>query len=395
MRIGIFTFRITDRPTGLANYARSLSYALADLDDHVEVILLNPHPESKLQWYRDFATWPLRSTSEPSSYGYILATAPFRLRKAAKKMKLDVLHAPGNVAPFIGPRSGTARVATVHDVAPLALPAEHRARARLAYWVGVPPLRWTADAVIADSAAAARDISRYAKLSSDLLHVVHIGTDSVDDAQIQERQHGAAAVTRSLGVSGPYFLVVGDLRPRKNVARVVQAFREVQMRHPDSHLIVIGQQMHRGEEITRAAEGVPGVVFAGYVTDAQRAALYAGAQALVFPSLYEGFGLPILEAMAVGTPVITSDRSSMPEVAGGAALLIDPYDTEAIVTAMTRVLTDRDLATQLSRAGVNRARELTWESTARQTLAIYRKVAGHGQHSRLVPDSIHGHIADA
>lgn len=379
MRVGLFTFRILEKPTGLANYVRSLAYALRHVDDRVEVILLNPHIEAPPSWYSDFPTYPLRSVLEPSNPAYILLTAPFKLELAARRLRLDVVHAPANVAPFANPFPVSARIATVHDVAPLGLPLEHRTRAILGYALGIPQLRWTADAIICDSTAAAHDLVRFAHLPSRTIQVIPAGTDPISPDDLLLARRRAPAIKKAIGVDGPYFLAVGDVRPRKNLLRVIQAFEMVQERLPNARLVIVGQDMHRSDEIARAAANVPGIVRLGYVDDEQLDALYAGASALVFPSLYEGFGLPILEAMARGTPVITSDVSSMPEVAGQAALLVNPYDPAAIANAMASVASDKVLARRLSKAGRERAAQFTWDETARRTLAVYEEAVSRSR----------------
>jgi glycosyltransferase involved in cell wall biosynthesis len=176
----------------------------------------------------------------------------------------------------------------------------------------------------------------------------------------------------------PFFLFVGSLLPRKNLARVLDAFAALRASHaPDAQIVVVGVKRVFGADggETRRAD-LAGVRFAGYVDDATLGALYRRAICLVSPSLYEGFGLPIVEAMALGAPVITSNVTALPEVAGDAAVLVDPYDTDAIEQAMRRLLQDDGLRADLRARGFQRARAFTWERAADGVLAVLRRAAG-------------------
>jgi glycosyltransferase involved in cell wall biosynthesis len=176
-----------------------------------------------------------------------------------------------------------------------------------------------------------------------------------------------------------YLLFVGSVQERKNVRACLLAFADVCQRGLPHHLVIVGAKQWRYAEILNTLEGLAvkdRVHFTGYVEDADLPALYTGAEAFVFPSLYEGFGLPVLEAMACGTPVITSTTSSLPEVAGEAALLVDPKDVEALAAGMERVLTDPALRTTLRERGLQQAARFTWARTAQHVVDVYRAVLG-------------------
>jgi glycosyltransferase involved in cell wall biosynthesis len=285
------------------------------------------------------------------------------------------VHAPGNIAPFIGPKFGARRVATILDVAPLVLPSSHRARSSLAYAAMIPPLRWTADAVITISHSSARDLTRYTYLPKRLIHVTYPGTASYLDEEIATWREKAIGLLPKLGITKPFLLAVGDVRPRRNLIRVIEAFSIVRRDYPEFQLVIAGQEMHRANAVAEAARALgDNVVRPGYVDDETLDVLYTAAAALVFPSLYEGFGLPPVEAMAHGTPVIASNTSSLPEVVGDSALLVDPYDARAIAHAMTMLLLDTGTAQEFARKGRERAKNFNWERTARETLEVYRDV---------------------
>jgi glycosyltransferase involved in cell wall biosynthesis len=186
----------------------------------------------------------------------------------------------------------------------------------------------------------------------------------------------AGPVLEKYGVERPYILYVGALESRKNLPRLLEAYARLRKWSARWKLVIVGARKWKFTPIFEAVQRLglePHVHFTDYVADEDLPALYRGAELFAFPSLYEGFGLPVLEAMACGTPVVTSNRSSLPEVAGDAALLVDPLDVEAIAGAMQRVLADEALAAGLREIGLARAAQFTWERTARETVAVYKK----------------------
>ncbi|MCJ7832186.1 MAG: glycosyltransferase family 4 protein, partial [Actinobacteria bacterium] len=194
-----------------------------------------------------------------------------------------------------------------------------------------------------------------------------------------------AAAKRDFGIDGPYQLFVGGLEPRKNLRMLLRAFSHLPADIRPT-LVLAGAPVHwipGGPEIMASAmRALPSdvkdkVVLTGYVTEAQKVALLTGAEALVYPSVYEGFGMPVLEAMGCGTPVLTSNLSSLPEVAGEDAVLVDPYETSSIADGMQRLLTDDDLRRRLGQAGSARAARFSWEETARRTAAVLHRAAEH------------------
>jgi glycosyltransferase involved in cell wall biosynthesis len=276
-----------------------------------------------------------------------------------------LIHAPSLAFP---PHDARPLVVTVHDVLfrthPDAYPARgarfhERELARLPQAdLVICPSRTTADAV--------REVH-----PSLRIEVVPLGTDMAapPPAEIER-------VLDRRGLRRPYVLWAGTLEPRKNLERTLQGFAIAEggaRGGLDVHLYLVGPRgWLRGETQELLAGREDGVRWLGPVARDELTALYAGAEAFVFPSLAEGFGLPVLEAMACGTPVITSDRSALPEVAGEAAVLCDPADAQSIGDALARVLGDGGLAQRLSRAGLERATQYTWDRTARSTAALYR-----------------------
>jgi glycosyltransferase involved in cell wall biosynthesis len=275
--------------------------------------------------------------------------------------------------PLAHPRT----VVTIHDLGYRAFPEAHPPLARRYLdW----STRWSAAVarrVIVPSAATARDLIAACGTPPERIVVIPHGYHP------RFRPLGRAEVDAGLarlGIAPPYLLFVGTLQPRKNLARVLAAFEQVAAGGWPGKLVLVGQQGWLSDPIF-AAMGRPGspahgrIHLTGYLADADLPIVYNGATGLVFPSLYEGFGLPTLEALACGTPVLTSATSSLPEVVGDAALLVDPLDTDAIAAGLARIVGDGALRADLRRRGLDRARRFTWRRAAERTLAVLEAVA--------------------
>ena len=284
---------------------------------------------------------------------------------------VDVFH----IGEFQLPRSGPAAppfVATVHDLTTLTHPAHHTLLNRVVHRRRLRWIRRHAARVIAVSDSTGRDLGTRAGIGAGRVTVVH-----------EARGHALPtpddpdAVLRRYDVGRPYVLAVGTLEPRKNHVRLVHAFEGLDRHAPE--LVLVGARGWRSRHIAKAIEASPArerIRVLGPVPAADLAALYARATVFAYPSLYEGFGLPVLEAMAAGVPVLTSDRSSLPEVAGDAAVLVDPGSIESIRAGLARLLAEPGLRERLGAAGAARERTFTWERTARETLEAYHEAAG-------------------
>lgn len=294
---------------------------------------------------------------------------------AARQHKLDLIHDPTGTCPLLLARTG--KVITIHDVFPYVSPKTSTTLDWLIYHFWLPLAVRGVDAVITDSTHSKADILRYFHLKSDKVTVIPAAAGDryqpLEPAQVQ-------SVLRRYQLAQPYILYVGSIEPRKNLLRLLQAYARLRDDLPAWKLVIVGaRNAWKSTPISaelRKLNLTSWVQFTGYVPEEDLPALYNGASLFVFPSLYEGFGLPVLEAMACGTPVITSNISSLPEVAGDAALLVDPYNVDEIAAVMRRVLSDPDLCADLRHRGLERAKEFSWERTARQTLEVYRKVLG-------------------
>lgn len=306
----------------------------------------------------------------PNAYVISRSIMQWKFSSGLRKRPVALYHEPNYLAyQFSGPT-----VITAHDASWVRHPETHPADRLKAIDRYFPRSLAAAGAILTDSEFVKREMIELFGVPPEKIFPVLLG---VSEAFYPHSPEESAAVMAAHGLEfGHYVLSVGTLEPRKNIPALIDAYARlplaVQQRYP---LVMVGMRGWLTSELEARMRPLVerGVVKPlGYVADEAMPLLYSGAAAFVFPSLYEGFGLPPLEAMACGVPVIASRTSSLPEVVGDAGFLIEPRDVEAISAALYRVLEDRVLAAALSRKGVARAASFTWERTAEETLAVYR-----------------------
>lgn len=291
---------------------------------------------------------------------------PLLLARRAKQRGVDLVHCPATFSPRVPDRP---LVLTVHDVLPFRYPELFPrvvvAHSRLVWRRAIA----RAQRIITGSSHTRDELVELLGASPERVAVTPYGVSErfqpldVDRAWLGER----------FGLAGRFVLAVGTLEPRKNLVTTVRAFRVVSERVDDCQLAIVGGRGWRNDEF-EAELGVASehVRVLGRVGDEELVKLYAAADCFVYPSLYEGYGLPVLEAMAAGTPVVTSNTTSLPEVVGDAGLLVPPRDVGAVAAAVTTLLTDAEAAAALSRRGLERARGLSWDACAEATVAVYQ-----------------------
>jgi glycosyltransferase involved in cell wall biosynthesis len=267
-------------------------------------------------------------------------------------------------------------VVTVHDISFAVRPDFFTRKDRFLLKALVPWSLRRAARIITDVEYTKRDLVRMYNLSPEDIEVIPLAADP--RYHPMDRVRCRQIVAERHGISGPFVLYVGTLQPRKNVATLIRAYGMFRERTGLPHkLVLTGKPKYMYQSVLDAlneSRFPDDIVLTGFVTDADLPIYYNAAAVFAFPSLYEGFGLPVLEAMACGTPVISSNVTSLPEVAGDAALLVDPREPEAFCDALVQVLGDEEVANRLSQRGLEQAARFTWERTARETLAVYRDV---------------------
>ena len=289
--------------------------------------------------------------------------------------RVDVLHSLHYSLPLLPCRAR--RVVTMHDMTGFLLPHMHT-RAKGAYMrFFIRQAVRRADFLIFVSASALEDSRKWFGLALPNSAVIHHGKS---DAFHPDGDEAAlAAVRQRYELPERYLLYLGTLEPRKNVSLLLRAFAQLAARHPEARLVVAGKKGWHFEGIfATAAELGLGerVRFAGYIDEADKPALMRSALLFVYPSLHEGFGIPVLEAMASGVPTIAGNRTSIPEIAGDGALLIDPTSQAELADALERLYTDPEARLQLAERAVAQAARFSWKKTAQETAAVYRRVAG-------------------
>ncbi|WP_152413103.1 glycosyltransferase family 4 protein [Nitrolancea hollandica] len=304
-----------------------------------------------------------------------------RLSVEILRQPVDALFIPAHVVPPVHPR---ATVVTIHDLGYLYEPDSHTAWSRRYLdW----STRWSvamARRIIAISGATRDDLVRHYGAAPEKIRVIPHG---IDEGFHPLQQDVVAREVRRLGFRQPYILFVGTIQPRKNVARLIAAFDILADSNRELELVLAGKRGWLAERIDAAIQSSrhrDRIRITGHVPDASLPALYNGAEAVVLPSLYEGFGLPALEAMASGTPVVVSNRGALPGIAGDAALVVDPLSPQAIAAGLTAAL---DPATRARRieAGIQHAARFRWTTAGQQTLEVIEEAAGitrkaaHGQ----------------
>jgi glycosyltransferase involved in cell wall biosynthesis len=380
--IGIDASRATRAyHTGTETYSLELIKALVGLaSSQRRLRLYTPQPLQHTDW-PDSPHVETRVIPWPRMWTHM------RLAAELRQHPPNVLFVPAHVLPLY---CSVPAVVTVHDLGYRHYPAAHRPFDR---WY----LDWTtrrhtrvARHIIADSLATKQDLIDFYAANPDQIHVVYLGRDE-KLARVTNPQL-VAQTKAKYHIDGDYLLYVGTLQPRKNLVRVVEAFhaaisdlagfsRTQSVRNLSGLKLVIAGK--RGWLYNAIFERVQSlglterVIFPGYMDDQDKPALLSGALAYVFPSLYEGFGLPVLEAMACGTPVLTSNISSLPEVAGGAALLVEPHHTEEISNGLMQLISNINLRQQLVEQGYQQIQKFSWQKAARQVLEILEKVAGN------------------
>jgi glycosyltransferase involved in cell wall biosynthesis len=354
MRIGIDISQIVHEGTGVSTYTQELVRALLSIDKENKYVLFGASLR-KLSTLKDFAKslkgeafekfYPIPPTLAEPLFN-CFPRPPIELFTG----KLDVFH----TSDWLEPRALCPKVSVVHDLAMFRFPEVAHPKILATHKRKLELVKKESRIVIAVSESTKKDLVEIMGFDPKKIVVIYEAAGS---------QFKPTLGKSKLAIDGKYLLTLGTREPRKNLRRVIEAFSRLHL--PDVMLVIVGK-FGWGEDI----RPVENVIIAGYLPNEDLPSVYSNAEAFVYPTLYEGFGLPVLEAMSCGVPVVTSNVSSLPEVAGDAAILVDPNDSDAITSGIRQVLKDKD---KLILKGYKQASKFSWEKTARQTLEVYNR----------------------
>jgi glycosyltransferase involved in cell wall biosynthesis len=347
------------RKAGISNYTRRLVQALASFDSPIALRVLLDRRDNDAAWVP--SNVKIARTITPAHHRFERFTLPFEIARYG----FHILHSPD----FITCAGCFKKIITIHDLYFIEHP-EAMSEDGKRYYSRTTWSAQKADAIITVSDFTKRDILRL------LPTVPEIKVNVIHEAAVTQPTHPIPK-SPNPDLQSPYALFVGTFEPRKNLITLLRA---MQLTAPDFNLVVVGESGWGDNEPTRLARELnvdKRVHFAGRVSDDERDDLYRNTRVFVFPSLSEGFGLPVLEAMSMGAPVVCSNAGSLPEIAGDAAILVDPLDFESLARHLAKMWKDDALRAEYSKRGLARAKEFSWRKAAEQTLEIYRSVIGN------------------
>ena len=291
----------------------------------------------------------------------------------SRNYNLDIIHSL-NQGPAFFKLKRQKYIITVHDILPIVFPEVRPFDVYLVYKFLLPKTLKNADKIITDSNSTKKDLIHYFNVPEEKIKVILLAADEkfqpLNDEETKE-------VKQKYHLNFPFILYLGGLAAHKNISTLIKAFYTLKKKKFQHKLVITGKKRWKYNEIFETIDKLnlqKDVIFTGCVLDEDLPALYNAADLFVYPSLYEGFGLPPLEAMVCGTPVITSNTSSLPEVVGDAGIMVDPFDVDGLAKAMYEVLTDDGLRDDMIKKGLERAKMFSWEKCARETLGIYEEV---------------------
>jgi glycosyltransferase involved in cell wall biosynthesis len=358
-------------PGGIGTYIRNLVPAMARRDPSLEMTLFHPRfesPEPPEPWIADYPTIQLRGTMRSLYPRWNVVGRP---PLPAPLASTDVVHVT-NHAGIAPSGQGQRLVVTVHDLAFDILPGAFPPRWRVVYRLGLRAAVRRADAIVTPSRNTAEDVLSRTGVDPRKLHVVPLA------ASLPTGTLPSDEVLARLKIRGPYILFVGTLEPRKNLVRLVRAYRRIAAEGFPHSLVLVGPLGWHHDALMRelALQGPGEIVMTGEISPDELDAVYRAADAFAYPSLYEGFGLPVLEALVRGIPTVASNTSAVPEVSGDAAIGVDPRSVRSIAQALSSLVSDVGLADRMAARARAQAERFSWDETARLTLQVYEHVLG-------------------
>ncbi len=372
MRVIVDARVIQDHFPGIARYTFNLARALAEISPEDEFVLLyDPRAPNAHHNLAELQHGP-HVRLLPSAAPLFSLSEQWRIPRQLASLTPSVIHAPYYIRPYLMPAPV---VFVAYDLIPLKYPEYFSLHERLAFQFTMRLSLRTAQAIVSTSRSTAQDLQQFYGVPPERLVVI---PGAADAHFIPQPAFTIATLRAKYHLPERYALYLGSNKPHKNLVRLVESWAHVSAQAPEVKLVIAGHWDPRYEQAKERAKALQleeKVLFAGPIADADLPALYSGAEVFIFPSLYEGFGLPVLEAMACGVPVICSNTSSLPEVAGDAALMVDPTDVPALSQAIARVLADAGLRQHLREKGLARAAMFSWHRAAQEMLVLYHRLA--------------------
>ncbi|AXI24803.1 glycosyl transferase family 1 [Methanofervidicoccus sp. A16] len=371
MKVGIISDRLNRTLAGVGRYIYNLIRELSKISKD-DLFLINYIENNTFNLNKIIINNPFNFL--PKKYAYYSWHIYLNYYLKSKKLDLDIIHSPENITLFIKLRENQKKVITVHDIMPYIFNQYHHLLLRCSYKFFLLKTLRTADKIISVSYNTKKDIIKYFKIPEDKIKVIYHGIDRNYKPLPEEE---IESIKKKYNINYPFILYTGGLAPNKNVERLIYAFYKLKKKLPEYKLIITGIKRYKYKSIFETIDKLnlqKDIIFTGYVPEEDLPALYNAADLFVYPSIYEGFGLPPLEAMACGTPVITSNTSSLPEVVGDAGIMVDPYDVDGLSKAMYEVLTNDGLREELRKKGLERAKLFSWKECAEEHLKVYEEV---------------------
>jgi glycosyltransferase involved in cell wall biosynthesis len=373
MKIGIIMGNTGLTRSGTGNYIFNL---IRELEKHQNI-------ELSLITYRVNSLFPALAKIVPK-YPFFYVTVLWSQALSLQKNLLDgldIIHNPAHF--YLINKPGKRYVCTIHDLTPVLFPAWHPLWKVWFSRYFFPRLVKNSDKIIADSLNTKQDLINYYSVSPGKIAVIYLGT--APEFQPLPKSE-VASIRDKYDLKNPFVLFVGNIEPRKNIPTLLKAFSICRKKLPKLKLVIVGQKGWKYDEVYTTIAGLRlenEVIFLHYVPHDDLPAIYNAAELFVYPSLYEGFGLPPLEAMQCGVPVITSNTSSLPEIVGENGAMVSPYDVQGLVDLMSALLIDPHLREENIRNGLSRAKMFSWEKCAQQTRDVYEEL-----YNRVAPEEI-------
>lgn len=376
MKIGINGRFLVAKQTGVQRAALNLVRTMLQIDRENEYVVFTGVGVGPLnEWKQENVTIVESNIRSGESIRNHL-WEQFQLPKLAKKHKVDLLHSPANMAPLFYKGKS---IVNIHDLCFVVNPQWYSFSFRTLYTLVIPRLARRATKIITNSNNSRNDLLQFCNIPAEKVNLVYWAVDGHFTNTEEESD-----ADDHLLQSGDFILYVGSLEPRKNIGKLIEAFLLLRKKNPElkTQLVMIGGESRLFAEVKLHIDELKDDIhFKGFVGDSQLRAFYRNAKLVAYPSLYEGFGLPPLEAMASGTAVVTSVTSSLPEVVGDAAVMVNPHDVNQLAGAMELVLKDSDFRDQLVSKGFNQVKKYNWYRVARNTLAIYYELVNGECHN--------------